>query len=72
MISKAKITYLIFSFDHFIPDVYVFDPVVAAISTVSNFDKDWFGMCHATAKQRMEIVSDCLLRDKHVLYFRHG
>lgn len=72
MISKAKITYLIFSLDHFIPDVYVFDPVVAAISPVSHFDKNWFGICHAAAKHRREIASDCVLTDKHALYFRHG
>lgn len=60
MISKAKIMYLVFSFDHFIPDVDVFHPVVVVISPVSRFDKDWCGICHATAEQRRRNASDCV------------
>lgn len=59
--SNAKITYLIFSFDHFILDAYAFDPVVDwVISPVSCFDKDCSGICHATAEQRRQDMSDCV------------
>lgn len=68
MISKAKITHLIFSFEHFILGDDVFDPVVGMISPVSSFNKDWFGICHATAEHRRGNASDCVLTDKHVLY----
>lgn len=62
------ITHLIFSFDDFIPDVDAFDPVVGVISTVARFDKDWLGICYATATQSREIVSDCVLTGMHALY----
>lgn len=65
MNSKAKITNLIFSFDHFILDDDVFHPVVGVISSVSSFNEDWFGICHATAEQSRGDASDHALTDKH-------
>lgn len=68
-----KITYLIFSFNHFILGVYAFNPVVGVISLVSCIDQGWLGICDATAEQKRHdktdnvVILSAVETDKHVL-----